>query len=248
MDRMGRGGTNHMAVTQILYAAEGFGLYRNKCTHIDSTKHCIKCKTLLWTYVIRFDGNLTCNQNTISHLFLECSNKLICSTRTIILTVSFALTRLLEELAFGLGEDFSVQASSQLYICILMHFCFSCQSDWCVKKILTLFIPEQMGQMKPLQQPGMLSCCRFTTRGAQAVPDMEPNPDDASHRSPENEEYMSLSSVGIGMFIIRPLWKCCALCQVPHTLSLTAWGPYETGNWKPLVVGGLFGGPEAAGW
>lgn len=86
----------------------------------------------------------------------------------------------------------------------------------------------------------MRSCCRFTTCSAQAVPDTELNPKDSIHRSPETGEFMSLSSVGIGMFIIRPFWKCCALCQVPHTLSLTAWGPYETGNWKPLV-GGLFG-------
>lgn len=55
---------------------------------------------------------------------------------------------------------------------------------------------------------------------------------------------MSLSSVGISMFIIRSFWKCCALCQAPHTLSLTTWGPYETGNWKSLFVGGLFGRSE----
>lgn len=86
----------------------------------------------------------------------------------------------------------------------------------------------------------MLSCCGFTTCSAQAVPNTKSN--SAGRGDPETGEYMSLSSVRICMFIIRSHWRCCVLCQAPRTLLLTAWGPYEAGNWKPLVVWGVFFG------
>lgn len=68
------------------------------------------------------------------------------------------------------------------------------------------------------------------------------------HGYPETGEYMSLSSVRICMFIIRSHWKCCVLCQAPRTLMVAAWGPYEAGNWKPLVVFFFFGGGQVDRW
>lgn len=82
------------------------------------------------------------------------------------------------------------------------------------------FILEEMGQTKPLQQPLV---CRFNTHSAQAVPDPELYPGDCAHLSRDQGLYcMSLSSVRIGMFIIRSLCKFCALCRIAHVLSPAA--------------------------
>lgn len=81
-------------------------------------------------------------------------------------------------------------------------------------------------------ETSVLSRCWFSACSAQAVPDTS-----RIRRTVAPERLRSVchsAPWGSARVLLGLFWKCSSPCQ--------ARGPKETGNWKPLVVGGLCGG------